>query len=81
MRSLRILTLCLLTLSLQNTYAEYVEEIVVTGSRVSRSADAGPIVFTTKGDFLLQEINLIHLNNTCPIYAILPISAPLNVQY
>ena len=57
MRILKILTLCLLTLFLQNTYADYIEEVVVTGSRIS---DAGPIVFTTQGDFLLQEISLVN---------------------
>jgi len=60
MQLLKLTILCLLTISIQNTYADYVEEVVVTGSRISRSAEAGPIVFTTQGDFLLQEINLVN---------------------
>ncbi len=57
MRLLKIVLLSLFTFAMQNTFADYLEEIVVTGTR---NIDSGPIVYTTTGDFLLQEISLVN---------------------
>jgi len=60
MTSLKIIPLLLLaSLCSASVIAnDAIEEVVVTGSRIQDNA--GPIVFTTKGDFLLQEVSLVN---------------------